>query len=49
MVKFINKLGGFMLVDEKRVEEYKRLGHKLASETYTEEKPKKNPKKKKEE
>lgn len=30
-VEFINKLGGKMLVDESRVEEYKAAGYKLAA------------------
>lgn len=31
--KFINNLGGIMLVDESRIEEYKEAGYKLASDS----------------
>lgn len=35
-VKFINKIGGIMLVDESRVNEYKEAGYLLASDSVSE-------------
>lgn len=32
MIKFINSMGGFMYVDDSRVEEYKEAGYRLASD-----------------
>ena len=44
-VEFINRLGGKMLVDETRVEEYKVAGYKLATDSIEkEETPKVTPK-----
>lgn len=31
MVRFVNKNGGIMIVDESRVEEYLAAGHKVAN------------------